>query len=1091
MNAWEQRKSETCASESGCATSVDISSSEEKKQQESTDSNVRSMRGTSAAAASTKSKGPWSYREHGAFLHGIYVYGKDWKHIAALVKSRNAEEVQRHFVSFQQEEPFLFTLKRMLDDFALDHIIAWLPDGRSFRIYNKLMFMRVALPLYFGTCFRNLDHFQKELYSYEFNHAHNGVWFHANFWRDSSLQKMNNGIWSTIEHCLFLEGLERYGRSWQDIASNVKTRTKEQVCKHGRNYLKKIDCYWTTKEHQLFLEGLEQFGIGGWEEIGSHIGTKNNKQVSFHAKEYFEEMNEETQKMMGGCEDPSSDYEETSQSKENTIINSCEAKRTAEEEITTNSRKWSAEEHRRFMEGLERHGRSWKYIASHVKTKTAQQVGGYAATYFKKIDCYWTNNEHLLFLEGLEQYGRGRWEKIASHIKSKNNEQVAFHAKEYYEEMRLNEKSEKTADSSEGRCTSSVREVVNKPNSTLFPFDGSNAKRSRDQEDTARQRSKKLKTSEANRKNNNEQIFVTPEKERLMNSTNNLKSFQNVNEGTYNNSEKDKNGIRPVGHKPKKSTADPITTDVNNETSCPICLEKLNDPHIVPECCHRFCKGCIEEALEYRRECPICRGRVTSRRALRRDEVFSKLVHLLDVERAKANTNSVSTIDDVDQLSNDAVASDNHQTETMEKNERIYVSTGAQNKEQADVAKTAASIHPALGSIDEEPMAEVDISFVKTPLDAINVVESTQKVCVEEKEETLGQTKDDDDVMNENNEAKLQGNAIKDQLQHINKERKYLEIQLEKKNNKIRAIDKVVRNLSDEHKIESMAAAVNDLQSQLQQKNHSIYGLQTQLQQKNYRLYNLHSKLQQNYHRIQHLESRGKADKENSRCVSKTIEDLVTEVEEKKTRISALEKLLRTLSDVHKIESMAAAAREVESQLQEKNDRVQQLESRQKEDEDRLWHVSKANEQLEKQLEEKNLRINYLQTLLEEKNDRIQDLELRGKADEEKLQCLNKTSEHLETQLEEKNTRIDVLEELARTLGDEHEIESMAAAVKDLQSQLQEKNDRIQLLESRKQKVEVIEEEKTIDLPLDFDINDMPGQAAGNETKRGSIHSKP
>lgn len=60
---------------------------------------------------------------------------------------------------------------------------------------------------------------------------------------------------------------------------------------------------------------------------------------------------------------------------------------------------------------------------------------------------------------------------------------------------------------------------------------------------------------------------------------------------------------------------------------CPICFETLKDPYIIPECTHRFCHGCITKALDTSgNECPFCRGRVTSRRALRKDELVGNLI---------------------------------------------------------------------------------------------------------------------------------------------------------------------------------------------------------------------------------------------------------------------------------------------------------------------------------------------------------------------------------------------------------------------------------------------------------------------------------
>lgn len=50
------------------------------------------------------------------------------------------------------------------------------------------------------------------------------------------------------------------------------------------------------------------------------------------------------------------------------------------------SGRWSAQEHTRFVEGLEKHGRrKWIRIAEHVGTRTVIQVRSHAQKYFKKL----------------------------------------------------------------------------------------------------------------------------------------------------------------------------------------------------------------------------------------------------------------------------------------------------------------------------------------------------------------------------------------------------------------------------------------------------------------------------------------------------------------------------------------------------------------------------------------------------------------------------------------------------------------------------------------------------------------------------------
>jgi SHAQKYF class myb-like DNA-binding protein len=52
--------------------------------------------------------------------------------------------------------------------------------------------------------------------------------------------------------------------------------------------------------------------------------------------------------------------------------------------ITKQRESWSAEEHERFMEGVEKYGRKWKEVAEHVNTRTPVQIRSHAQKYFIK-----------------------------------------------------------------------------------------------------------------------------------------------------------------------------------------------------------------------------------------------------------------------------------------------------------------------------------------------------------------------------------------------------------------------------------------------------------------------------------------------------------------------------------------------------------------------------------------------------------------------------------------------------------------------------------------------------------------------------------
>lgn len=60
---------------------------------------------------------------------------------------------------------------------------------------------------------------------------------------------------------------------------------------------------------------------------------------------------------------------------------------------------------------------------------------------------------------------------------------------------------------------------------------------------------------------------------------------------------------------------------------CPVCLELLQDVHVIPECMHRFCQTCITKSLDKcGRECPSCRCRIVGKRGLKKDIVMGGIL---------------------------------------------------------------------------------------------------------------------------------------------------------------------------------------------------------------------------------------------------------------------------------------------------------------------------------------------------------------------------------------------------------------------------------------------------------------------------------
>jgi len=50
------------------------------------------------------------------------------------------------------------------------------------------------------------------------------------------------------------------------------------------------------------------------------------------------------------------------------------------------SGRWTQKEHEAFLEGLQQHGREWKKVAIHIKTRTSAQIRSHAQKYFARIE---------------------------------------------------------------------------------------------------------------------------------------------------------------------------------------------------------------------------------------------------------------------------------------------------------------------------------------------------------------------------------------------------------------------------------------------------------------------------------------------------------------------------------------------------------------------------------------------------------------------------------------------------------------------------------------------------------------------------------
>jgi SHAQKYF class myb-like DNA-binding protein len=68
-----------------------------------------------------------------------------------------------------------------------------------------------------------------------------------------------------------------------------------------------------------------------------------------------------------------------------TMATAATAQSSAQGSQGENTGRWTAEEHRLFLQGLEQHGKGWKKIASLIKSRTVVQIRTHAQKYFQKL----------------------------------------------------------------------------------------------------------------------------------------------------------------------------------------------------------------------------------------------------------------------------------------------------------------------------------------------------------------------------------------------------------------------------------------------------------------------------------------------------------------------------------------------------------------------------------------------------------------------------------------------------------------------------------------------------------------------------------
>ena len=124
---------------------------------------------------------------------------------------------------------------------------------------------------------------------------------------------------------------------------------------------------------------------------------------------------------------------------------------------------------------------------------------------------------------------------------------------------------------------------------------------------------------------------------------------------------------------------------LKTEVTCAVCLGIIRECAVVIACLHRFCGDCIADSLRFgKRECPTCRLPCPSRRHLRADPLFDRIVNIIydDIDgaekRAEEEVEEIIRSDAIKQFATSAL------TGVRRQNERAaeIVAANAINKRQ-------------------------------------------------------------------------------------------------------------------------------------------------------------------------------------------------------------------------------------------------------------------------------------------------------------------------------------------------------------------------------------------------------------------------
>jgi len=93
---------------------------------------------------------------------------------------------------------------------------------------------------------------------------------------NSSTTAVHTGKWTEEEHFTFLQGIEKFGKSWKVLSNFMKTRSASQIRAHAQKYLMGSQIMKRFRDDEdIDMDGIERFcdSYGGLKTIKCDITT--------------------------------------------------------------------------------------------------------------------------------------------------------------------------------------------------------------------------------------------------------------------------------------------------------------------------------------------------------------------------------------------------------------------------------------------------------------------------------------------------------------------------------------------------------------------------------------------------------------------------------------------------------------------------------------------------------------------------------------------------------------------------------------------------------------------------------------------------